>query len=97
MSELLETVGDELSMCLRYHRVLFPDRPIDRIIFLGGEARQTWLCQHLIRTLRLPAQLGDPLARLDCDSAAKVTNLSLDDPQPGWAVACGLCIAPTDL
>ncbi len=97
LTELLETMADELSMGLRYHRALFPNRPINRMIFLGGEARQTWLCQHLICELRLPAQLGDPLARLRQQESIKTPGLSLDEPQPGWAVACGLAIAPTDL
>lgn len=97
LAEPLETIADELSMSLRYHRALFPDRAIDRVIFLGGEARQLWLCQHLIRELRLPAQLGDPLARLAREGSVRTPGLALDQPQPGWAVACGLCIAPTDL
>lgn len=96
VSELLETVTDELSMCLRYHRALFPDRRLDRMIFLGGESRQMWLCQHVVRELRAPAQLGDPLARLMQQKRIKIPGVSIDEPQPGWAVTCGLCKAPTD-
>ena len=91
LTEPLDTIADELSMCLRYHRGLFPDRNIDRTILVGGEARQKWLCQHVVRALRLPAQLGDPLARLK--SASEPINtpgLDLNHPQPGWTVACGL-------
>jgi type IV pilus assembly protein PilM len=97
LSELLDTISDELSMCLRYHQGLFPGRSIDRVIFLGGEAKQTWLCQHVVRSLRVPAQLGDPLARMTRDGARLTGPISPDEPQPGWAVACGLCSAPTDL
>jgi Tfp pilus assembly PilM family ATPase len=97
LTELLDTTADELSMCLRYHRGLFPDRSIDRTIFLGGEARQVWVCQHVVKSLRVPAQLGDPLARMSRDGASPTPGLKLDEPQPGWAVACGLCTAPTDL
>lgn len=96
-SEMLDTISDELSMCLRYHRSLFPDRQIDRVIFLGGESRQMWLAQHVVRVLRLPAQLGDPLARLAVDGKPLTPNLTLDQTQPGWAVACGLCSSQTDL
>lgn len=96
LSELLDTVTDELSMSLRYHRGLFPDRPVDRVIFLGGESRQIWLCQHVVKELRLPAQLGDPLARFQVESGTQTPGVKLDEPQPGWAVPCGLCIAPTD-
>jgi Tfp pilus assembly PilM family ATPase len=97
MSELLDTITDELSMCLRYHQSLFGDRHIDRAIFVGGESRQTWLCQHIVKVLELPAQMGDPIARLDAKQAPNTPNLTLGQPQPGWAVPCGLCSAPTDL
>jgi Tfp pilus assembly PilM family ATPase len=97
LAELLDTIADELSMCLRYHQGLFPQRSVDRAIFLGGEARQLWLCQHLVSSLRVPAQLGDPLARLPREGLRGTPGLDLTRPQPGWAVACGLCTAPTDL
>jgi Tfp pilus assembly PilM family ATPase len=96
-SELLDALTDELLMCRRYHQSLFPGRPIDRLIFLGGEASQIGFCQHIARALRLPAQLGDPLARLKRDNAQTTPGLSLDRAQPGWAVAFGLCSSPTDL
>ena len=70
---------------------------LNRVIFIGGEARQAWFCQHVIRTLRMAAQLGDPLARLAREDSLATPGLDLDAPQPGWAVACGLSIAPTDL
>lgn len=97
MSELLDTITDELSMCLRYHHGLFGDRQIDRAIFVGGESRQAWLCQHIVKVLRVPAQMGDPLARLDLTNPPITPGLILGQPQPGWAVPCGLCSAPTDL
>ncbi len=97
MSEPLSTLTDELCMCLRYHQGLFPERSIDRVIFVGGEARQMWLCQHVVRELRLPAQLGDPLARLTKSPKLKTPGVSLGEPQPGWTLPYGLCNAPTDL
>jgi Tfp pilus assembly PilM family ATPase len=97
LTELLDTITDELSMCLRYHQSLFRDRSIDRAIFVGGEARQAWLCQHVVKVLRVPAQMGDPLARLDTSHAPTTPGLTLGHPQPGWAVVCGLCTAPADL
>jgi Tfp pilus assembly PilM family ATPase len=96
-SELLDALTDELLMCRRYHQSLFPGRPIDRLIFLGGEASQIGFCQHIARVLRLPAQLGDPMARLKRDAALSTPGVSLDRAQPGWAVAFGLCSSPTDL
>jgi hypothetical protein len=97
LTELLDTASDELSMCLRYHQGLFPERTINRAIFLGGEARQMWLCRHIVQAMRVPSQLGDPLARMTREPGIQTPGVNLDRPQPGWAVACGLCTAPTDL
>ena len=97
LTELLDTICDELSMCRRYHQGLFPNRTIDRAIFLGGEARQRWLCRYVVKTLKAPSQLGDPLARMNRENVGSSHGVVLEEPQPGWAVACGLCTAPTDL
>jgi Tfp pilus assembly PilM family ATPase len=94
--EVLESLADELSMCTRYHAASFPGRHIDRVVFLGGEARQIGLCQFLAESLRLPAKSGDPLARM----LGPEPPDGLPDPQlshPAWAVVCGLASAPIDL
>lgn len=94
--EAIEGLSDELSMCMRYHGALFPDHPIQRVVFVGGEARDRGLCQALAQALQLPAKVGDPLATL----LAGETPRGLPDPaspHPGWTVACGLAKAPTDL
>ena len=97
LGELLDTIVDELSMCTRYHRGLYPSRSIDQVIFVGGEARHTWLCQHIVKELGFTAQMGDPLARLDRDVKHATPGFSTRRSAAGWAVACGLCNAPTDL
>ena len=84
-------------MCVRYHHSLFRDQAINKVVFLGGESRNIKLCQHIARELRLPAQLGDPLTRFQHKRSLRTPGLALGQPQPGWAVACGLCNAPTDL
>jgi Tfp pilus assembly PilM family ATPase len=92
-SEAVDTLANELSMCLRYYHSLFPDAPLQRAIFVGGEARRLELCQRIARGLRLPAQLGDPLAGLGGTGRSGLP----EGPHPGWAVACGLHTAPADL
>lgn len=95
-SELIESMADELKMCARYHGSLFGGQKIDRVIFLGGEARSIMLCRKLAESLNVPAQLGDPIARF----ASGPDDQKLPTPgqaAPGWAVACGLCTAPVDL
>ena len=95
-SELLEGLSDELSMCTRYHGAFFPSRSIDRVIFLGGEARQIGLCQHLAEALHCPATSGDPLARM-LGPTPPAGLPEPNQPHPSWAVVCGLVSGPVDL
>lgn len=97
LSEPLEILADEASMCLRYHRSLFPDRPVEKVIFLGGQSRQRLFCEELARALRLPAQTMDPLARLSRSGKVPSEGVDVTAPQPGWAVSVGMCLSPTDL
>jgi Tfp pilus assembly PilM family ATPase len=97
LSEPLEMLTDEVSMCLRYHHAAFPDERLESIVFMGGESRHLALCQHISRVLKLSAQVGDPLANVLRAGDEPVSGVVLDGPQPGWTVALGLCLAPTDL
>ena len=101
LSDSLDALTDEIVMCLRYHDGLFPGRKVSRAIFVGGEARNVGLCQHIARILRLPAHIADPFARLgrSCGPlhGAPSTPVKLNEPQPAWAVAYGLTLCPTDL
>ena len=97
LSEPLEILTDEISMSLRYHESIFPDRKIDRAIFIGGEARHLGLCQHIARTLKLPAQVADPMAGVARTGDEPTLGVDFSEPQPGWATALGLCMSPTDL
>lgn len=96
-NEVLDCLIDELQLCLRHHQSLFPARPIEKVVFLGGESRQTSVCQQIARALRVGAQLGDPLARVVKPAGAPAENLDLRQPQPGWAVPLGLCLSDPDL
>jgi type IV pilus assembly protein PilM len=89
-SELLDTITDELSMCVRYHHGLFSNRPINRAVLVGGEARQTWLCRHVARALRVPARLGEPLAQFKAEGDP--SPYAGIESHPGWTIACGLCV-----
>jgi type IV pilus assembly protein PilM len=93
--EPLARLVEELGLCRRYYESCFPSTPVDRLVFVGGEARQTWLCQGIAREMMLNAQLGDPLVRM-----AKTTEIGIESgidrkqPQPAWAVALGLSMGP---
>ena len=97
LDEPLEILTDDLSACLRYHRSTFPDQPVESLVFLGGESRHTPLCQHVAKALGLPAQIADPMSRVRRTGSEPVVGVDLGGPQPGWALAVGLCMSPADL
>lgn len=93
-NESIDCLIDELQLCLRYHQSLFPQRAIEKLVFLGGESHHVALCQKIARALRVGAQLGDPLARVSrVTHGGQGTGVDLSQPQPGWAVPLGLCLS----
>jgi type IV pilus assembly protein PilM len=97
-----DTLGklvSELDLCRRYYEATFA-KPgatgVERLIFIGGEARQRWLCQQIARGLSIAAQLGDPLVRMGRISDIGIeSGIDRRHPQPGWAVAIGLSLGPS--
>ncbi|MCS7032632.1 MAG: pilus assembly protein PilM, partial [Phycisphaerae bacterium] len=93
--EPLSRLIEELNLCRRYHEATFPNRPVEKLIFVGGEARQRWMCQQIARQMQLAAQIGDPLMRM-----ARVSEVGIESgidrrqPQPAWVVALGLSMGP---
>lgn len=93
--EPLTKLVEELDLCRRYYESTFPNKPVQRLIFVGGEARQRSLCQHIARELGLAAQIGDPLVRMSRSSDVGIeSGIDRRQPQPGWAVAIGLSMGP---
>ncbi|MCA9303969.1 MAG: pilus assembly protein PilM [Phycisphaerales bacterium] len=97
LSEPLEILTDEVSMCLRYHRTLFPGTPIERVMFVGGLSSQVSICEHLARNLNMSALSVDPLARLGRTGKVPTSGVDLSIAQPGWASVVGGALIPTDL
>jgi type IV pilus assembly protein PilM len=93
--DVAERLIEELNLCRRYHESAFPNRPLQRLVFVGGEARQKPLCQQIARELRLAAQIGDPMVRLgnNCELGPE-SGLDVTQPQPGWALSLGLSMGP---
>jgi Tfp pilus assembly PilM family ATPase len=91
----LETLVAALDDCRRDHEASFPRSPVDRLIFVGGEACDRGLCQNIADGLALPGSIGDPLVRM-----GRISNVSVESgidrrkPQPAWAVAIGLSLGP---
>jgi type IV pilus assembly protein PilM len=85
----------ELDLCRRYYESTFPSFPVERLIFIGGEARQRGLCQQIACELGLPAQMGDPMVRMGRVSEVGIeSGIDRREPQPGWTVAIGLSLGP---
>ena len=98
LGESLDCLLDELLLCVRYHQGTFPNQPIEKLVFLGGESRHAWICQKIARSLRIGAQLGDPMARLVRISPGQdLSGIDMREPQPGWAVPVGLCLSEANL
>jgi type IV pilus assembly protein PilM len=94
--EPLGKLIEELDLCRRYHESTFSSKPIDRLVFVGGEARHRSLCQQIARQMSLAAQVGDPLVRMGRTSEVGVeSGIDRRQPQPSWAVAIGLSMGPS--
>ncbi|HET6250793.1 MAG TPA: pilus assembly protein PilM [Tepidisphaeraceae bacterium] len=97
LREPVARLVEELSLCRRYHEATFPDRPIQRLIFVGGEAQQRDLCQQIARALGIGAQIGDPLVRMGRTTQVGIeSGIDRRQPQPAWAVAIGLSMGPVE-
>lgn len=95
--EPVSRLVEELDMCRRYYEGTFPNSPIDRLIFVGGEARQRVLCQTVAQELGLAAQIGDPMVRMGrVSDVGFESGIDRRQPQPGWAVAIGLSMGPAE-
>ncbi|MEM1107391.1 MAG: pilus assembly protein PilM [Planctomycetota bacterium] len=95
--ETTECLIDELGLTFRHYHARYPEQPIEKIVFIGGEAHRIQTCQQLARSVHVAAQLGDPFARLSRLNATSPTGIDLAQPQPGWAVALGLCLSEANL
>jgi len=66
---------------------------VERVLFLGGQARDRRFCEEIARRIDLPAHIGDPLARVGrADGVKWNTGMDRRQAQPAWAVAVGLSI-----
>ncbi|MGH7180045.1 MAG: pilus assembly protein PilM [Tepidisphaeraceae bacterium] len=91
--EPLNKLVEELELCRRYYETTFPSKPVERLIFVGGEARHRSLCQHIAREMGLAAEVGDPLVRMGRISDIGIeSGIDRREPQPSWTVAVGLSL-----
>ncbi|MFW5683000.1 MAG: pilus assembly protein PilM [Phycisphaeraceae bacterium] len=89
-ADTLDCLLDELRMGLRSYHGSCPDVPVEKLIFVGGEAQDCGMCTSLARELGLAAVLGDPLGGVVHLGQSRTAGIDFDDIQPAWAVARGL-------
>ncbi|QDU28785.1 Competence protein A [Anatilimnocola aggregata] len=80
---VIERLGGELSMCIRYHSVTFRGQPLVRMVLGGGESTPQ-LLESLGRHLDVKCELSDPFR-----SFPTVPNLGRKGQ---WDVATGLAL-----
>jgi type IV pilus assembly protein PilM len=93
--EPLSRLVEELSLCRRYFEAAFQNQPVQRLLFIGGEANQRGLCQQIAKEMGIAAQVGDPLCRMSKHTLAGVeVGIDRRVSQPGWTIAIGLSMGP---
>jgi Tfp pilus assembly PilM family ATPase len=93
--QALEELIQDLDGCRREHEGAFPHLAVNRLIFVGGEARHEGLCQHIAESLKLPGQTGDSLCRMARNSRIGIESaIDRRHPQPAWSAAVGLSMGP---
>lgn len=93
--EPLNKLVTELDLCRRYYEATFANKPVDRLVFIGGEARHRSLCQAIAQQLGIAAQVGDPLVRMGKTTEVGIeSGIDRRQQQPNWAVAIGLSLGP---
>ena len=91
----IENLANELDRCRKEHEALFPNLKVQRLIYVGGEARLETLCGQISEQLNLPGQVGDSLCRMVRNSRIGIESaIDRRYPQPAWAAAIGLTIGP---
>lgn len=93
---LVEQLIDELKMCVRYHRRLFADRALDRIVFIGGESMDRNLCCEVAESIGVVTYQGNPFGRLHRTGEERFVGFDGTHAEPGWSVALGLCVCPAN-
>jgi type IV pilus assembly protein PilM len=81
----LEHLAEEIESCLRYHASLSRGARVDRVHFVGPDARDRGLVRVLSTCLAPPCEVGDPVGAL-------VGRRDSDKAEPQLAVAVGLSL-----
>ena len=83
----LDALAAEVELCLRYFKVTFRGKPLDKIIVTGNDA-SPWLAEFLTNSLANPCELGNPFETL----SRWPTSASALERPGRWATAMGLSL-----
>ncbi len=89
---IMEELGREISLCLRYFSVTFRGQRPDKVRLLGGEACDPQLHSVLNTTLPIPVEAGRPLYSVD---TSRMKPAERRGPMSEWALALGLALRKT--
>jgi len=81
----LESLSAEVELCMRYFKVTFRGRPLEKVIVTGSEA-SPWLVEFFEKNLQIPCEWGNPFQTLHRWPAE---HDALERPSR-WAAAIGL-------
>lgn len=95
MSETIEDLAKEVSLCFRYYAVTFRGERPQEVYFAGGEAKEMTLINALKRHLGVEIKIAHPLRGFDMSRF----TISSDNPSElcQWAIAVGLSMKGWDL
>ena len=94
MRPVVERLGQEISLCLRYYSVTFRGRRPDTVTAVGGAAHDQGVLRLLGEAMGLTVQAGKPLAGMFPSPAVCQWGSGVDAGGPEWAVALGCCLKP---
>ncbi len=90
---LVERIGRDVQLCLRYFAVTFRGSRPESLTFVGGESHEPALTEIVGPSLDVPCMIGHPLRGM-----TGLQAMSSQDGRtlaPSWAVACGLALRGT--
>ena len=80
---VLDRLGGELALCVRYHSVTFRGQPLTRVVLGGGEATAQ-LAEAIGKNLNMKCELSDPFRAMPAQRDLGRRGL--------WDVSAGLAL-----
>lgn len=89
---MMENLGREIALCLRYYSVTFRGQRPAKVRLLGGEAADPLLLGVLNSSLSVPVDAGRPLFSVDTSRMEQADRMGFGSE---WAMAFGLSLKMT--